>query len=129
MKKSYRTYNHKLSAEMNKKLDRRARTVFFERQMIAATAILVISLTILFCTGIRVFASAGEDNRTVHKYYTNIQVHQGDTMWDIADRYIDGYDIDKQDYIDEMCQLNHLEDGNIHSGDYLVVAYYSYDVQ
>jgi hypothetical protein len=50
-------------------------------------------------------------------------------MWELADRYIEGYDIDKQTYIDEMCRLNHLEDGNIHSGDYLVVAYYSYDVQ
>jgi cell division protein YceG involved in septum cleavage len=129
MKKSYRTYNHKLSEEMNRKLDNRARTVYRERKLISIIAVLAISLVILLCTGIRVFASAGEDNRVVHKYYTNIQVEQGDTMWDLADRYIDGYDIDKQDYIDEMCKLNHLENGNIHSGDYLVVAYYTYDVK
>lgn len=61
------------------------------------------------------------------KYYTGVTVQYNDTLWDIADRYIDygRYDT-KQDYIKEVCSINGIADESaIRSGQRLVVPYYS----
>lgn len=61
------------------------------------------------------------------KYYTNITVEHGETLWEIADRYID-YDQyqNKEEYIDEVRNINHLDaEASIKAGQYLVVPYYS----
>lgn len=119
-----RVYNQNLSKEVNEQLNRRAQIVRRERRILALVAILAI----LLGTGINAFASSN-DSAEYHKYYTSIQVENGDTLWSIADQYMTGCDMDKQSYIDEVCQLNHLSDDQIHSGDYLIVAYYSTDMQ
>lgn len=124
-KKTYRSYNHKLSAEANARLNRRARTVYMQRRLIAILSILAVSAVILLGTSMRVLAVSGKSSQPVYKYYTSVRVTDGDTVWDLADRYIDGYEVDKQAYVNEICTLNHLQDGQIHSGDYLVIAYYS----
>lgn len=63
----------------------------------------------------------------VFKYYTDVTVQSSDTLWSIADQYIDyGQYKCKQDYIDEVCSINGLdEDAAIRSGQRLVVPYYS----
>lgn len=127
MKKTYRSYNHKLSEKVNAQLDRRAQVVYVQKKLIAIISIIVVSLAVLLGTGICVFANSEKDNRPVYKYYTSVQVTSGDTVWDMADRYIEGYDINKDAYVQEICELNHLQDGQIHSGDHLVMAYYSHD--
>ncbi len=73
-------------------------------------------------------ANTGEEQLSF-KYYTNITVVYGESLWEIADRYIDysRYE-DKEDYIDEVKNMNHLDaDGNIKAGQSLVVPYYSYE--
>ena len=123
-----RVFNQNLSKEVNEQLNRRAQIVRRERRILALVVIMVIAIAILLGTGINAFASSKE-SLEYHKYYTSIQVESGDTLWSIADQYMTGCDMDKQSYIDEVCQLNHLSDGRIHSGDYLIVAYYSTDLQ
>lgn len=71
-------------------------------------------------------ANTGNDELSF-KYYTRITVGHNDTLWDIADDYID-YNkyTDKQKYIDEVCSINHLEDADdLVAGRMLVVPYYS----
>lgn len=60
------------------------------------------------------------------KYYTSITVNTGDTLWNIADEYID-YDFykNKNSYISEVKLINHLEEDTISAGQTLVVPYYS----
>lgn len=60
------------------------------------------------------------------KYYTSITVNTGDTLWNIADEYID-YDFykNKNSYISEVKHINHLEEDTISAGQTLVVPYYS----
>lgn len=73
-------------------------------------------------------ASTGDEEMNF-KYYTNITVAYGDTLWKIADDYID-YDQykDKATYIAEVRNINHLdEDEVIKAGQYLVVPYYSHE--
>ena len=89
---------------------------------------MIVSLIILLGSSIHALANSS-DNRPVNKYYTSITVENGDTLWNIADEYISGYDIDKNDYIAEVSALNNLSKDEIHAGQSIVVAYYTRDVK
>ena len=124
-----RAYNDKLSERVNSQLAKRDRTVRFQKRFLAIAGILIISLVIILGTSIRAFASSHNAKKPVYKYYTSIQVQSGDTLWSLADTYIDQCNIDKSDYIDEICSLNQLQDGQIHAGQHIVVAYYSTEIK
>lgn len=61
------------------------------------------------------------------KYYTNITVASGETLWEISERYIDYSQYkDKNVYIAEVQQINHLDAvGSIKAGQKLIIPYYS----
>ncbi len=107
---------------------RRAARVRYQRKLISWIVMAFIAFGIILFGSIHIFASA-TDSRPFNKYYTSVRVQDGDTVWSIADRYIDGASIDKRDYVDEVCRLNNLTDGQINSGDYIVVSYYSQEVK
>ena len=72
--------------------------------------------------------SAHSDQEDINfKYYTSIHVAYGETLWDIADNYIDYNEYkDKNSYIAEVRSINHLEDeSDIRAGQRLIVPYYS----
>lgn len=123
-----RAYNNNISAQANESLAKRERTVRLQKRVIFITLVTIVSLIILLGSSIHALASSN-DNRPINKYYTSITVEDGDTLWDIADEYISGYNVDKTDYIDEISELNNLSDGNIHAGQSIVVAYYTRDVK
>ena len=123
-----RAYNNNISAKANESLAKRERTVRLQKRVIFITLVTIVSLIILLGSSIHALASSN-DNRPVNKYYTSITVEDGDTLWNIADEYISGYNVDKTDYIDEISELNNLSDGNIHAGQSIVVAYYTRDVK
>ena len=77
----------------------------------------------------KTLASSEKDVSSYHKYYESIRVESGDTLWTIADEYIDGFNLSKTDYIAEVCQINQISEDEIHAGDYIVVPYYSQDVK
>lgn len=63
---------------------------------------------------------------TLHKeniYYKTIQVHEGDTLWTLADQYMGNTSFNRQHYIDEVKEMNHLTDDTIQSGAYLMIPY------
>lgn len=119
-----RTYNDKISLKANESLARRAQKVQMEKRLIVIIGIIVISLGILLGSSISAFASAREKAR-IHKYYTSIQLRQGDSLWELAGEYA-STDQSEQEFIDEVCEVNGISESNIlHSGQYLVVPYYS----
>lgn len=61
------------------------------------------------------------------KYYTNITVGASETLWDIAEEYIDyEHYKDKDSYINEVKSINHLDDSCvILAGQMLIVPYYA----
>lgn len=72
-------------------------------------------------------ASTGDEEFNF-KYYTNITVEYGETLWDIADEYIDYKEYkNKNAYIAEVQSINHLEDDAIRAGQHLIVPYYSHE--
>lgn len=67
---------------------------------------------------------ASED--TFYKYYTNIEIQPGDTLWTLADAYMDENYESKEAYMQEVRELNSLNsDSQIVSGEFLLMPYYS----
>lgn len=93
--------------------------------MIFMTFCLIVICTVSYHS-LQTSANTGED-KISFKYYTNVSVKYGETVWDIADEYIDynKYE-DKNEYIAEVQNINHLdEECTVKAGQYLVVPYYS----
>ena len=62
------------------------------------------------------------------KYYKSVTIMPGDTLWSIAEEYMDPMQYkDARDYIRELRQINSIGSDSINSGCYIVVACYSYD--
>ena len=92
---------------------------------------IAIMLTSLFI-GQKLFTKTVSASEQVPrcKYYTSIRVLDGDTLTSIADRYISDEYKSKNDYIDEVRQMNYLDsECRIHAGDYIIVPYYETRVE
>ncbi|MGN1146573.1 MAG: LysM peptidoglycan-binding domain-containing protein [Acetatifactor sp.] len=89
------------------------------------TICLIAVFAVSYCS-IKSSASIGRD-QLQFKYYTSITVQYGETLWDIADDYIDYNQYkDKSVYIAEVQSINHLDnDTQIRAGQSLIVPYYS----
>lgn len=124
-----RKYNHNISERANESLNKRESVVRMQKCIIAIVIIIIISLSVLLGTGISVLASTKDDPATYNKYYTSIRIEAGETLWSIADEYIKDLDIDKTDYIAEICELNNINADEIVAGEYIVVSYYSHEVK
>ena len=61
------------------------------------------------------------------KYYTSIEVSAGDSLWSIAEEYMDARNQSVYDYIDEIKEINGLKSDQIRAGEYLMVSYYGYE--
>ncbi len=60
-----------------------------------------------------------------YKYYKNISVAYGDTLWSLAsENYENGY-ASVDDYIYEVKEINHLKEDTIQAGQFLILPYYS----
>lgn len=88
---------------------------------VALVAIVAMICIFLFDT-IRIQAAPSEIS---YKYYTSIEVQSGDTLWAIASDYITDNYQDMNEYIDEVCSINHISENEIHSGQYITIPYYS----
>jgi nucleoid-associated protein YgaU len=113
--REYRLYKRNL---------RRQREMKRRLRLLAVTFCLVVVGTFSYCS-FKSSANTGDD--LSFKYYTAITVQSGDTLWDIADEYIDYSRYkNKSSYISEVMSINHLEDASeIISGQKLTVPYYS----
>ncbi|MGN0158013.1 MAG: LysM peptidoglycan-binding domain-containing protein [Brotaphodocola sp.] len=91
----------------------------------------VILLMILaFCSGFfghtLLNARAEEKSiRSMNRYYTSIQLRQGDSLWDIANQYSRGTNYSVKEYVNELKKINGLKSESIHSGEYLTVVYFA----
>lgn len=117
--------------EMNEReLRRYARALRLqrERRKKCLTALLTVAATvcmILICSvSYRALDTNANDG---FKYYTDITVKTGESLWEIAGEHVDGIHYDsRESYISEVCSINHLADENaISAGQILILPYYS----
>ncbi|MBQ8625040.1 MAG: LysM peptidoglycan-binding domain-containing protein [Agathobacter sp.] len=118
-----RVYNSNISERANRSLSRREAQVRAQKCFIVLTIIFIIVLGFLFGTSMQVFAG-DNGTPTLSKYYKSICIEAGDTLWDIAGEYVKDVDVSRQEYIDEVCELNGICADEIYAGEYIVVVYY-----
>jgi len=124
-----RKYNKNISERANESLRRRELVVRRQKKALAFIILIFVSIGLLLGTSINALASSKADIASYNKYYKSVRVESGDTLWTIADEYIADFNIDKKEYIAEICSLNDICEDEIHAGDYVVVAYYSKDMK
>lgn len=92
-------------------------------------------LTLFMITGltlsISVLRSTAQDKDAVitYKYFTSVTVEYGDTLYSLAEKYTEGYDMELSDYVEEVMNINHLDDEDIRSGQNLIVPYFSEELK
>lgn len=103
-----------------------------QREMKKNFLILVMTVCLIVTCSFSLngFRSNAKDDstETSYKYYKSIIVSGGDTLWTIAEEYMDEEHYDSiNDYIQEVKSMNSLTDDVIRYGEYLVIPYYGRD--
>lgn len=113
--------------QLNKSRKYRRQLELRRKIFLAALTITLIVSFIISYHAIISQASANTDNVSF-KYFTSIKVANGDSLWSIAQTYMDDEHYDSvQEYINEVKFTNHLEDDFIYAGQYLIVPYFSHE--
>lgn len=66
-----------------------------------------------------------EKSEPLNRYYTSIQLKQGDSLWNIANAYAGGSGYTTREYVDELKRMNGLSSESIHAGEFLTVVYFA----
>lgn len=101
---------------------RRTRQIF-ERTLLT---ICLIALLAIGSSAILTKATTREEAKNVYyKYYTQIEIQEGDSLWKIAGQYMkNGPYESRKDYMNEVARINQLSSTTIIEGQHLVVPYY-----
>lgn len=87
------------------------------------TCVAVVLFASVFL-GRTMLTSMAEEEHETERYYTSIQIQEGDSLWSIAGRYRDGGPMNAREYIAELKRMNNLKEDTIHTGQYLTVVYF-----
>ncbi len=69
--------------------------------------------------------TAEEAKNVYYKYFTQIEIQDGDSLWEIAGEYMEhGPYESRNDYMKEVVEINQLSGTTIIKGQHLVVPYY-----
>ncbi len=101
----------------------------------ALMIVVAIEMLMIAITGVLVYKTNSpseavqvvSEEETWYKYYTSYYVQEGDTLWSIADDYLDeGENYTRETWIKEVRQMNGLDwECHIRTGQHLSVPYYS----
>lgn len=108
--------------------NKKRRMKIVKRQRMALAAVIAVVVATLVFIIMTLTSNATSENFTPeYKYYRQIAVHSGDTLWDIASANLPtGHYRDLEAYMAEISSINHLpEDGCINAGENLILPYYS----
>ena len=91
---------------------------------------IILLMILAFCSGFfghtLLNARAEEqDSLQLNRYYTSVQLRQGDSLWDLAEQYRQGSPYSRSEYVEELKRMNGLKSEQIHSGEYLTVVYFA----
>lgn len=72
-----------------------------------------------------VMASVEEDRSVYERYYTDIEIQSGDTLWSIAKAYSKNSGMEIREYIHELKQMNQMVSDDIKAGDSITIVYFA----
>ena len=94
--------------------------------VITAVLIMIIALSVFSMTA-RAKSTKGADD---YKYYTSHMIMPGESLWSIAEENADNVHYESvQDYIDEICFINGLNNSDLKIGDYILIPYFSNELK
>ena len=116
---------------------RRNRRAAVRKQQKARQKMFVIFfLTILVMFGIGVgfgtllTRAEAPSSEHYHKYYANIEIQKGDTLWGIADDYMDSvHYVDRTEYLNEIMEINGMVNSRLITGQKIIVPYFSSNIK
>ena len=122
-----RVAGYKTEREMKNYRRKMQRQREIRRNIILAFVTTIVLMIFVFSVYSFTSAASVDIDKISYKYFTNIKVDAGDTLWSIADEYMDAdhYKSNKQ-YITEIKRMNKMTDDEIFAGQYLIIPYYSY---
>ena len=68
--------------------------------------------------------NAGESGNVYYKYFQNITIQKGDTLWEYAELY-KSPEMSTKEYVREVEFINQMEDGRLQAGKSITLPYYS----
>ncbi len=112
---------------INKKICRKyfKKEIRLHNYIIGTLCILIMVYSVLFFSANKANADDGT-KKTEYKYFTQITVEEGDSLWGIANKY-KGDNTSVSDELAEIKHINNLRSDNIMEGQKIVVPYYSYE--
>ena len=108
---------------------KREKEIRREKRILAGCIAVFAAIVIIFIGGLRSEISASETGNVPRsRFYTNVTVQRGDTLWSIAKAYTDGSNAETRQLVDEIREINKIAFYEpIRSGDRLIIPYTSYD--
>ena len=108
---------------------RRARALKQQRARRKGILLFIMTLMIMFGIGMgcgTLLTRAEEPVKApAYKYYANIEIKSGDTLWEIAEEYMDSeHYMTRSDYINEVMEINGMVTDELISGQKMIVPYY-----
>ena len=98
------------------------------RQIIERVLLTICIIALLAIGSNALFSKATtteEANEIYYTYYTELEIMEGDSLWKIAGEYMENGPYEsRNDYINEVIEINQLSSTNIIKGQYLVIPYY-----
>lgn len=103
---------------MNRKENR-----FQKSNIVWIVCIAIVVLFLVFINAYIIVKAEGQSVPEHKKIYKSITIEQNQTLWDIAEEYCnDDYYDNKNEYIDEIMQINQLQTDLIYEGYHLIVV-------
>lgn len=106
---------------------RQQREMEIKKRLVIALAAITIVLFFIIIMQTSISSTASDSSHIVnYKYYKSVEIKKGDTLWSIANEYIDYNEYENIDeYIKEIMKTNSLKSSSIKAGRYLIIPYYS----
>lgn len=121
MRESRRRKAVRVARDRREKVARQRRTLLFTAMALVLGVILTFSVL-----GTSAQATGMDQATDTYKYYKEVYVESGDTLWTIAEAYTDGSVSEIKDCMAEVRDINGLSKyETLKSGTYITVPYYS----
>lgn len=123
----YRDQDYRRKRSAAKAHARKMQVARQKRTLLFSVAAVILGIILTFSV-VETNAKASDSNQATetYKYYKELYVESGDTLWDIAKEHTDGSISEINAYIDEVREINSIHKyETLKSGTYITVPYFS----